>query len=182
MISRDVARKYARAMFLSSKEKNIMDAAFEQLEDLRQFLSKDRSLLDFLCSPNIEITNKRDTVRSVFGDRFDRLVVEFLLVLVDKNRISHLEEVIDEFIRLVEAEKGIARATIITAVPLTDTEKADLTDRLTTKTGLKVELEERVDKSVLGGMIVILHDEIIDGSVRYGLDLLREKLAKVRVH
>ena len=182
MISRDVARKYARALFLSSKDKNIMDAAFGQLEDLREYLSKDRSLLDFLSSPNIEMTNKRDAVREVFTDRFDRLVVEFLVVLVEKGRMSHLEEVIDEFIRLVEAEKGIARATIVTAVPLTAVEKADLADRLATKTGLTIELEERVDESILGGMIVILHDEIIDGSVRYGLDLLREKLAKVRVH
>jgi len=69
-----------------------------------------------------------------------------------------------------------------TAVPLIANEKADLADRLTTKTGLKVELEERIDESIMGGIIIILHDEIIDGSVRYGLDLLREKLAKVRVY
>ena len=182
MISRDVARIYARALFLSAKDKNNMDAAFDQLEDLRQFLSKDRSLLEFLCSPNIEMTNRRDTVRNVFADRFDKLVVEFLVFLVEKGRIAHLEEVIDEFIRLVEAERGVARATIVTAVPLIANEKADLTDRLTTKTGLKVELEERIDESIMGGIIIILHDEIIDGSVRYGLDLLREKLAKVRVY
>ena len=159
-----------------------MDAAFNQLEDLRRFLTDDRSLLEFLSSPNIETANKRDTVRNVFASRFNELVVEFLVVLVEKNRIVHLEEVIDEFIRLVEAENGIARATIVTAVPLTDKERTDLAARLATKTGLKIELEEKVDRSIVGGMIVILHDEIIDGSVRYGLDLLKEKLAKVRVH
>lgn len=182
MISRDVARIYARALFLSVKDKNNMDAAFDQLEDLKRYLSEDRSLLEFLCSPNIEMTNRRDTVRNVFAERFDRLIVEFLVFLVEKNRIAHLEEVIDEFVRLVEAERGVARATVVTAVPLIASEKADLTDRLATKTGLKIELEERIDESIVAGMIIILHDEIIDGSVRYGLDLLREKLAKVRVY
>ena len=82
MISRDVARIYARALFLSAKDKNNMVAAFDQLEDLKRFLSEDRSLLEFLCSPNIEMTNRRDTVRNVFADRFDKLVVEFLVFLV----------------------------------------------------------------------------------------------------
>ena len=53
--------------------------------------------------------------------------------------------------------------------------------KLHKKTGLKIELEKKSDPSILGGMIIIMHDEIIDGSVRHGLDLIRDKLERVKV-
>ena len=46
---------------------------------------------------------------------------------------------------------------------------------------LKVEIEKKIDPAILGGMIVIMHDEIIDGSVRHGLDLIRDRLERIKV-
>ncbi len=89
---------------------------------------------------------------------------------------------IDEFIRLVEDAKGISRAEVITAVPLTADEQAKITARLEQKTGRKIILVSKVDPATLGGMIVLVEGEIIDGSVRHGLDQIRDQLEKVKVH
>ena len=181
MLVQEVARKYAQALFAAAKEKGLIDEAYEQFADLKAFLASDPSLLDFPKAPQVLEEQKLALVRDVFTERIERLLVEFLVVLVTKHRIPFLPEVIDEFTRLVEAEKGIGRATVITAVALDDAEKDDLVARLTAKTGLKIELEEKVGPDILGGMIVIVHNEIIDGSVRRGLDLLEEQLGKVKV-
>jgi F-type H+-transporting ATPase subunit delta len=181
MLAQEVARKYAQALFLSAKEKGLLDKAYEQFASLKAFLESDPTLLNFLNAPQVLDEHKLALVQKAFGGRLERLFVEFLLVLVRKHRIAFLPEVIDEFTRLVEAEKGIGRVTVISAVPLTEDERQNLTDKLTAKTGLKIVLEEKVDPDILGGMIVILHNEIIDGSVRRGLDLLQEQLAKVKV-
>jgi len=181
MLAQEVARKYAQALFGAAKEKGLIDKAYEQFNDLKAFLASDSTLLTFLKAPEVLEEHKEALVRNVFRERIERLFVEFLIVLVEKHRIAFLLEVIDEFTLLVEAEKGIGRATVITATPLNETEKSDLITKLTAKTGLKIELEEKVDPDILGGMIVILHNEIIDGSVRRGLDLLEAQLIKVKV-
>ncbi|MEW5994180.1 MAG: ATP synthase F1 subunit delta [Candidatus Zixiibacteriota bacterium] len=181
MLAQEVARKYSHALFLAAKDRNLLDRAYEQLNDLKAYLEMDRTLLNFLEAPQVLDEHKLALVRDVFSNRLDQLFVEFLLVLVEKHRIAFLPEVIDEFARLVEAERGIGRATILTAVSLTDTERSRLTEKLAAKTGLEIVLEERVDPDIIGGVIVILHNEIIDGSVRRGLDVLREQLSKVRV-
>ncbi len=181
MLAQEVARKYARGLFLAAKEKDLIDKAYEQFTDLKSYLDSDDTLLNFLKAPHVLDEHKLALVRDVFSERIDRLFVELLVVLVVKHRIGFLPDVIDEFTRLVEAEKGIGRATVLTALPLTESERVSLIDRLTAKTDLKIVLEEKIEPDVLGGMIVILHDEIIDGSVRRSLDLLNEQLAKVKV-
>jgi len=112
----------------------------------------------------------------------EKCFYDFLLVLVKKRRIRFLPEIVDELDRLIRAEKGIARATCITVHPITDIERNRIINELTKKTSLKIELEEKIDLSILGGMIIILHNQIIDGSVRYGLDQLKNRLMKVKVH
>ena len=181
MLAQEVARRYAHALFLSAKEKGLMETAYEQLNDLKGFLATDATLLNFLTAPQVLDEHKLALVQDVFGSRLERLFVEFLMVLVRKHRIAYLPEVIDEFSRLFEAEKGIGRVSVITAVALTDAEKSALVKRLEAKTGLKIELEEKVDPGIISGMVVVLHNEIIDGSVRRSLDLLEEQLEKVKV-
>lgn len=181
MIAQEVASKYAQALFMASRDKGLIDEAYEQLEDLKAFVEKDRTLLTFLTAPQVLDEDKDKLVRNIFGPRLNRLFVEFLAVLVDKHRVAYLPEIIDEFLHLVEVEKGIGRAVVITAVPLGDQERSGLIDRLAAKTNLKIMLQEKVDPKILGGMIVIMHNEIIDGSVRHGLDLIEDRLSRVKV-
>jgi len=181
MIAQEVARKYAQALFMAAKGKGVIDDAHVQLEDLKKLIEKDDNLLNFLNAPQVLDEHKLELLRNVFSERLHRLFVEFLIVLVDKHRISYLHEIIDDFIRLVEAEKGEARVTVITAHPLTDDQRNNLIKKLITKTSLKITLEEKIKPAIMGGMIVIMHNEIIDGSVRHGLDMIEEQLAKLKV-
>ena len=182
MLSHEVAKKYSGALFLSLKERNLIDAAYEQFEDLQKLITKDKSLLKFLSTPQVLDENKQALIRKVFSGRIEQLFVEFLVVLVEKHRANFLPGIIDELKRSIEAEKGIGRATILSALPLTEVEKQQLTKKLADRMKLKIIIDEKVDPSILGGIIIILHNEIIDGSVAHGLSLLEEQLNKVRVH
>jgi F-type H+-transporting ATPase subunit delta len=168
VLAQEVAKKYAGGLFLSVKERSLVDQAHDQLKDLKDFLTDDPTLLNFLMAPHVL--------------EIDRLLVEFLIVLVNKHRIGYLHEVIGEFIRLVKAERGIALVTVLTAVPLAEGERQRLIEKLKARTGMTIELEEKTDPDIIAGMIIILHNEIIDGSVRRGLDVLEGQLSKVRVH
>jgi F-type H+-transporting ATPase subunit delta len=182
MLAHEVAKKYAHGLFLAVREKDLTDRAFRELEDLQKYLESDATLLNFLVAPHVLDEHKLALVRDVFHDRLHQLLIQLLELLVRKHRVGFLPEVIDEFVRLTEAERGIGRATVITAIPLTDGERAQLIEKLAAKTSLRIEIEPKVDPTIIGGVIVIMYNEIIDGSIRRQLDLVREQLTKVRVH
>jgi len=182
MLSQVVAQKYARALFLTTDEKKLMDVAYEQLNALKQFITEDATMLNFLSAPQILEEDKQALIRKIFDNRLNRLFVEFMIVLVNKHRIKFLPEIVDEFIRMVEAKQGLGRVTVITAIALSDDESQKLIEKMAKKTGLNIILEKKIDPSIIGGMIVVLHDEVIDGSIRHQLELVDEQLEKVRVH
>lgn len=181
MIAREVAKKYSNAFYLAAKERNLISRIYEELGDLDKIARSQKDFLEFLGTPRVSETDKLSFVASVFTDRVHPMMTQFLIVLIEKGRIGFLHEIVDEFNRKVEAERGIGRATIITATSLTDTERKKLIDKLSAKLNLKVVLEEELDKNIMGGAIIITHDQIIDGSVRHGLDVIENTLSKVRV-
>jgi F-type H+-transporting ATPase subunit delta len=182
MLAQQVAKKYGRALFDLAKEKNLLDRAWEQFNALAEYLKKDNAFLDFMTAPQVLDDHKIRLLKNVFGSRLEKPFLDFLLVITDKHRINFLPEIIEEFDRLVRAERGIAKASCITAIALSDDERKNLIARLSKKTSLKIELEEKIDKTIIGGMIVILQNQIIDGSIRYQLSLLKNKLMRVKVH
>ncbi|HEX2897720.1 MAG TPA: ATP synthase F1 subunit delta [candidate division Zixibacteria bacterium] len=181
MMSREVAKKYANALYLAGKEKNIITEIYEQLTYLGQIAHSEKAFLEFLKSPRNTEKDKKSFVSAVLQKRVHAIIVQFLYILLEKHRIKYLREIIDEFDRLVEAERGIGRATVISATPLTESEKRELTNKLSSKLNLKIKLETEIDPSLMGGAIIFTHDQIIDGSVKHGLDLLEQSLNKVRV-
>lgn len=181
MIAHQVADKYSTALFNLVREKGLVNEAFEQFRQLDDVIKKDRSLLQFLLAPHILEQKKVALVKETLGPHLEPLFLEFLLVLIDKHRIGYLHEIIEEFRMKVSEERGIRIARVTTAAPMTDNQRQKLIARLEARTTMSVQLEEKVDPDILGGMIVILKDKIIDGSVRHKLALLKEELMKVKV-
>ena len=182
MLAQEVAKKYSTALFNIVREKSLIDEAYEQFEQLDGLVSKDDSLLQFLLAPHILDQNKVALLKDVFGKRLNPLFLEFLLVLVSKHRIGFLHEIIEEFRARVADARGMLVAKVTTAISLNDADRANLIARLAAKTGKTIELDEKIDPSILGGMIIIIGDQIIDGSVRHDLSQLRMELMKLKVN
>jgi F-type H+-transporting ATPase subunit delta len=85
-------------------------------------------------------------------------------------------EIATQFRRLLNEYRGIAVAQVTTAVPIDDRQKAVIASRLGRRLGKTVTLEERVDPSILGGVIAQVGDTVIDGSIRGRLERLRRTL------
>ncbi|RME31814.1 MAG: F0F1 ATP synthase subunit delta [Candidatus Zixiibacteriota bacterium] len=181
MIAQEVAHKYATALFRSVRERGLTDQAYEQFRQLRELLAEDDRLERFLLAPEIPMETKLATVRRIFENRLERLFVEFLDLLVEKHRVKYLSEIIDAFLQQIEEAKGILRATVITAVPLSAEEEQKLIARLSARFHKTILLEKKVEPKTIGGMIIMVAGEIIDGSIRHGLDEFREQLQRVRV-
>ncbi len=181
MLAHQVGKKYSTALFDIVRKKELIDVAYEQFQDLDILIKTDKSLLNFLLAPHILDQHKLALVRDVFGPRLEPLFLEFLVVLVNKHRIGFLHEIIEQFRALVADERGMVVARVTSAQPMSQAEKQNLIQRLKTKTGKMVELDTKVDSSIIGGLIVIVGNQIIDGSVKHNLSSLRDELMKLKV-
>ncbi len=182
MLAQQVAKKYSRAIFELAKEKNMVDQAWEQFQALAEYLKEDDSFLDFMTAPQIADDKKLDLVKRAFEGQLETAFYDFLMVLVEKRRIRFLPEILEELDSLIREDKGITRATCITADPISDDERNKLIAQLREKTNQQIELVEKTDKGVIGGMVVMMQNQIIDGSIRHGLNQLRNRLMRLKVH
>jgi F-type H+-transporting ATPase subunit delta len=182
MLAQQIGKRYATALFELAREKNLLDQAWEEFDALAEYFRKDHTFIDFISAPQISSEDKAALIKKVFQNRMEKPFYDFIRFLTEKHRIKYLPEIIDEFDHLVRAERGIVRVTCITTYPITGDARALLLQRLTAKTGLKIELEEKIDRSIIGGMVIILRDRIIDGSLRFALSQLKNRLMKVKVH
>ena len=123
------------------------------------------------------VTDTEATERCFFNGLHDSLpedVLSFFLLLCEKGRMPCLGVAISEYTALFDASERISTAKVISAVPLTDGEKAKLKEKLEAMYKRTVNLECSVDENVLGGLIVEVDGNTMDGSLRYRLREVKE--------
>jgi F-type H+-transporting ATPase subunit delta len=177
-----VGHRYAKALFQAALARNIVDIMGADLAQLKSFSEKDRRFYHFLESPDIRKEDKVNLIKTVFTPRLSQPLVSFLMLLVEKNRVEFLGDIAREFEEIIEDYQGIIKARITTAIPVSDEYKARLIDRLEVRTGKKIEIIHRIDKGIIGGIIVQLDYQVIDHSIRHELDTLRHAMMSIKVY
>lgn len=181
MRDRKVATRYAGALLASAKRAGVLDGVAESYASLRDMQISQSALRVFLDSPQVRTQEKKDLLQKVFGGRVEPLLLNFIDLLLDKNRIENFRDIGEEFAHLVEQERGVMRARVTTAIALPQDLEQQLQARLSQLTGKTMILDKRVDPAVIGGVKVVMEHRILDGTVRTNLDLLRKTLEKAPV-
>jgi len=104
------------------------------------------------------------------------LAMNLAYLLVARGRLRIVEDIVIEYERLVDDQRGIAHAEVATAVPLDEEEKDKVIHRLGDIVGKEIVLSARVDPSLIGGLVARVGDKLIDGSTKSRLLSLRESL------
>ena len=181
MRDRKVASRYAGALMASAvAEGNLVDVA-ESYAAVLASVKDNKDLQTFMDSPQVADQEKKDLLKNVFGDKIENLLLHFFFLLIDKNRIENTRDIGEEFAALVEKHEGVVRAIVTTAVTMPADLSASLSEKLSSFTGTRVILENKIDPAVIGGVCVTMDGKILDGTVRSNLDQLRNKLEKTSV-
>ena len=181
MRDRKVATRYAEALLDRGKAEGALESVADSFAGVLDAVKGNVDLRIFLDSPQVRTEEKKELLTKVFGGKIEPVLLNFFLLLIDKNRIENTRDIGEVFAELVEAEKGFLRARVVTAIDLPSDLAALLESSLSAHTGKKIILEKKIDPAVIGGVCVTLGDKILDGTVRTNLDLLRKTMGQAQI-
>ena len=170
-----VARRYAQAAFEIALEQDTLDDWQSDLNLFGDVLS-DARLSASLESGRIPVEQKRRILNSAFAELAE-LRRNFLLLLVIRKRLAYIGQIATELGRLVNKHRRISVAKVTTAVPLDDDRCALMRQWLANATDHNVNLDETVDESILGGVVVQIGDRRFIASLVDQLEVLRERMS-----
>ena len=171
-----VAKNYAGTLFALAEGHEGIDVYQEGIESVARLLDEDPDVRLFLETPRIAAADKKAVVKKVFGNHLPTVLVNFLLVTIDKRRQRLLREIAREFHALVDRHRSRVHVEVTVARELDDETMAELTTKLSAMLKMTAIPNVRVKPAILGGVVVRTGDTIYDGSLRRRLDGMRRKL------
>ena len=176
MLSLQLAIKYSRAMFLLAQEEGKLAEYGAELKTLVSDIESAPELKMFLESPMIPRQAKQEAAEKIFAGELSPMVMNFLRLLLDKQRVSILGEIARQYENFANEAQGILVADVTTARALSDNMGEKLMAKLGEVTGKKIKLRKHLDEKLLGGAVVRMGDRLIDGSLKSRMKALEAQL------
>ena len=171
------AKRYSKALFDLSKGDQTLDTVNSDLLRLKTVLQQTPELIQALNNVSFPKTEKDKLVKPLVSNVSSKYVQNLLQIIYACGRMNNLIELVNQFEKLYDYDRKIARAEVVTAVKLNDQQMNRLKTAIAKRTGAKkVILEPKVDQGIIGGVIVKSSNVIFDGSVKTRIDNVRQLL------
>ncbi|MBU1276470.1 MAG: F0F1 ATP synthase subunit delta [Proteobacteria bacterium] len=179
MISLIVAKRYARALLEIGKEDENLDQYGQELAEVASLFAGSAELEQVLANPAIDFDD-RSKLLNTFLDKLglSPIIVNFFRLLMDRGRIAATRDISGVYARLLDEEKGITRAEVVAAAPLSEEEVGRIKDVLSKLAGSDVVVEVKEDSSLIGGVRAQIGDLVLDGTVKTQLETLKDSLRR----
>ncbi len=176
MLKGALAHRYAQALFEIGVQSdlNTMEA---ELQDLTKLIEQNTEVAHFLYHPHISISEKKSLMEKLFAGQLSATVRNFLYLLIDRRRQNYLPDITREFSLLADQARNIVEAKVASATPLNENQEERLQKELARMTGKEVRLVKEVRSELIGGVLVQIGDRVMDGTVAYKLQRIRQGLS-----
>lgn len=177
MKSSNVARRYAQAFFAVAGEEKRYEEYYHELHGFTALMAENLNLKNFFINPIFGKADKKAVLNRILEQlALSRPTANFIRLLIDKQRISAIDDIEENYRKLMDSALGIARVQVKTAFSLQPEMSASLKRALESLTGDKLEMQVEEDPSLLGGIVVRVGDKLYDGSIRMQLDNMKKLL------
>ncbi|BAY31268.1 ATP synthase F1 subuint delta [Nostoc carneum NIES-2107] len=174
----EVAQPYAQALMSIAQSQNLTEEFGEDARALLNLLKNSAPLQNLIDNPFIQPEKKKAVITQILGDGANQYLRRFLQLLVDKRRIFFLEQILQQYLALLRQLNQTVLAEVTSAVPLTEAQQQAVKDKVLTITNARqVELETKIDRDLIGGLIIKVGSQVIDASLRGQLRRLSLRLS-----
>ena len=171
-----LATRYAESLFSLALDKNSVSLYKDQI-DLIEKCFDDADVIPFFGSSKISKEEKKEMIKKIFDEKIEKYVLNFLYVLVDKGRIVNYKEIFDEFHHMCNEQLNIKEGIIETARPI-DKKLIEELEKTLAKKDEKVELKEKINKSLISGFKISFENQVIDNSMKQRIHNMEEMLKR----
>lgn len=180
MNNKTIAKRYAQALLQIAQEKDTLDLYEKELNDVLASINADEHLNHIWYSERILTDDKRAAITELFTGKISDIVLNFLCLLIDKNREEYLPDIFHVYKSLADVSRNIVYAQVRTAAQLADKDYQELEAKLSAMTGKNVRLKVQIDPSLIGGLVVKIGDKVFDGSVVKRLAIMKKRLTEAQ--
>jgi F-type H+-transporting ATPase subunit delta len=177
-----ISERYAKALFNLAIEKNEPDRVNSDMTELNRVCNENRNLVLMLRSPVVSLEKKSRIVNDLFGQRFSRVSLQFIHILIRKRRESFIPEIVKEFVILYKKHKNILTVFLTTARPADDKVIRQVMEVIKGYTDKHIELIRQVDPAIIGGFILSWGDRRYDASVSYQIERMKRGSARINLY
>ncbi len=179
MIQETVARKYARALMELAVEDGKEERYGKEILSFSTVLKSDKKLWNFFIGPSGSLEIKRDALEKILPKlKFSKVVNNFIRLLLDKERLSFIGDIVEIYNSLLDEAKGRVRAKIVSASPLTKAEVNKIVKGLTVAVGKEIVADVDIDPEIIGGIVAHVGGLVFDGSIKTQLENISYNLKK----
>jgi F-type H+-transporting ATPase subunit delta len=172
-----LARRYAKALFAVGKEEGKFEEYNEALQGVAGLYVSHPEVVDALTNPLYPLDIRQKVMAGMVASMgVEKIMANFLNLLVEKKRAGILSEIAEEYQAMVDNEKNVSHGSVVSAIELSEALQVKVRATLEKLTGKKVELTTSVDPSIIGGIIAKVGDLELDGSIRTQLASLKDSI------
>ena len=173
-----LAERYAKALVDIAFENNSIEEFKRELAGIEAYLAKYDNLMRLLRNPSVSIKDKKDIVNGLFEGKTRQDILNFLMVLLDNERIGLMPAIINEFNALADKRRNILNITVYSAFPLDKPELEKIKEKYKNLyKASDVKIREEIDRDLMGGVKIEIGGKIVDASVKSRLKGLEEFIA-----
>jgi F-type H+-transporting ATPase subunit delta len=177
-ITAEILEPYAQALMAIAKSNDLVDPFSSNIADILELFKQSDDLDSLLSSPVMADEIKKNVLRQLLAEQSHPLVMNFLMLLVDRKRIMFLPGICKQFQALVRELKQTVLAEVTSAVSLSDEQQEAIRQKVLTITSAQhVELDLIQDTDLIGGVIIKIGSQVIDASLRGQLRRIGLKLS-----
>lgn len=179
MIKQSIARRYARGLLAVGERDGLYREYLKQLDEFLQVVEKGPKIETALMVPILKMEKRKELLSEIVKSLgLVAAPAALLHLLLERNRMNYLPKICDAYEEMVDEKEGLVRGVGFSAYPVSEAAKGRLEEALGAKLEKRVQLDMREDKSLIGGIKVIVGGLRIDGSVKRQLELLNESMMK----
>ncbi|MCC8406681.1 MAG: F0F1 ATP synthase subunit delta [Rickettsia endosymbiont of Sceptobius lativentris] len=178
----NLIENYAVALFNNAMVDNIQDKIFEEITAINRIITDNFDMREFLFSPIVNKNDKINVVNSlVKNTKFNKIVNNFLLLLVKNSRTAILSNIVDAYNTLLYESKNIKIVQVISANKLQPKEQEWIKSRIEKELNQKTEILFDIDSTIIGGIVIKYDSMLQDYSIKGSLEKITKALKKVRI-
>lgn len=171
-------KRYGEALYDLAVEQAKVKEYRTEAKKIYASLDENPEMVHFLSSYFLTGAEKSEAVDKIYASISLTDLRSFIKVICENGRAYMILPIMRQFLKMADREMGIATGVVFSTEPMKESELKEVEKAISKKTGLNVELTNEIDKSLLGGIKVVINDKVLDGSLSSALNGLKESIMR----